>query len=218
MAGRERATSMTTIHGQTFLPAKLPDIIKRMVPIALKLKKDSYRKILQVIVKDIEGNQITEEVFDRFRESLDGLEEEKILKVYTGLLALLKYAFRHPALKKESFRTELMELRLNNELIEDISKIVFSERHAKIEQKHLEERLNLPSLESLRWRVDVTISTSVLNRVLEPTILMETTDDKGKKATFEVSQKKFHELRYNVAKVMKEMEDLEKRSILKVQD
>ena len=39
---------MTTIHGQTFLPAKLPgDVIKRMVPIALKLKKDSYRKILQ---------------------------------------------------------------------------------------------------------------------------------------------------------------------------
>ena len=66
---------------------------------------------ISVIVKDIEGNQITEEVFDRLRESLDGLDEEKILKVYTGLLALLKYAFRHPALKKESFRTELMELR-----------------------------------------------------------------------------------------------------------
>ena len=64
-----------------------------------------------VIVKDIEGHEVTEEIFDRLRASLDGLEEEKLLKVYTGMLALLKYAFRHPALKKESFRTELMELR-----------------------------------------------------------------------------------------------------------
>ena len=47
MAGRERTTSMTTAHGQTFLPAKLPDGIKRMIPIVIKLKKESYRKILQ---------------------------------------------------------------------------------------------------------------------------------------------------------------------------
>jgi len=29
---------------------------------------------------------------------------------------------------------------------------------------------------------------------------------------------KFHELRYNVAYVLKEMEDIEKKSILKIQD
>jgi len=47
MAGRERTTSMSTNHGQTFLPVKLPDVIKRMVPVAIKLKKENYRKILQ---------------------------------------------------------------------------------------------------------------------------------------------------------------------------
>ena len=35
---------------------------------------------------------------------------------------------------------------------------------------------------------------------------------------FQVPVSKFHELRYNVAFVLKEMEDLEKRSILKIQD
>ena len=34
----------------------------------------------------------------------------------------------------------------------------------------------------------------------------------------QVPVSKFHELRYNVAYVLKEMEDLEKRSILKLQD
>ena len=35
---------------------------------------------------------------------------------------------------------------------------------------------------------------------------------------FQVPVAKFHELRYNVAFVLKEMEDLEKRNILKIKD
>ena len=34
----------------------------------------------------------------------------------------------------------------------------------------------------------------------------------------QVSSSKFHELRYNVAYVLKEMEDVEKKNILKIQD
>ena len=64
-----------------------------------------------VIVKDIEGHEITEEIFDKLRASFDGLSEEKILWAYSGLLMLVKHAFRHPTLKKEVFRTELQELR-----------------------------------------------------------------------------------------------------------
>lgn len=36
--------------------------------------------------------------------------------------------------------------------------------------------------------------------------------------TLQVPVSKFHELRYNVTYVLKEMEDLEKRNILKLQD
>ena len=35
---------------------------------------------------------------------------------------------------------------------------------------------------------------------------------------FQVPVAQFHQLRYNVAYVLKEMEDLEKKSILKIQD
>ena len=67
-----------------------------------------------VIVKDIEGFEVTEEIFDRLRVSLDGLSENKFLYAYTGLLSLLKYAFRHSVLKKGPFRAELKELRYIN--------------------------------------------------------------------------------------------------------
>jgi hypothetical protein len=47
---------------------------------------------------------------------------------------------------------------------------------------------------------------------------MEMTLSDGTIKTFEVQVSKFHELRYNVTYVLKEMEDLEKRNILKLQD
>ncbi len=38
----------------------------------------------------------------------------------------------------------------------------------------------------------------------------------GKRKTFEMTVEKFHELRYNVSKVLKDMEDMEKLNILKI--
>jgi hypothetical protein len=75
----------------------------------------------------------------------------------------------------------------------------------------------LPQLETFRWRVDVTISNSSLNRVLEPFLVFELTLSNGTVKTFEVPVSKFQELRYNVATVLKEMIDLEKRNILKLE-
>ena len=73
-----------------------------------------------------------------------------------------------------------------------------------------------PGLDDLKWRVDVTISTSSMSRVLKPSILMQLATTDGQKKTFDLPLEKFHELRYNVAKVLKEMETLEKHPILKI--
>nr|XP_054775335.1 COMM domain-containing protein 5-like [Lytechinus pictus] len=79
-------------------------------------------------------------------------------------------------------------------------------------------RVRFPKLDNFRWRVDVAISTSALSRSLEPTIMAEMTLSDGRIQSFEIPVSKFHELRYNVASLMKEMEDLEKKNILKIQD
>jgi len=68
----------------------------------------------------------------------------------------------------------------------------------------------------LRWRLDVTISTSQLQRVLLPAFLMRLTDKSGKERTFEVNPATFHKLRYNVARVLKEFDSVEKLPILKI--
>nr|XP_006812710.1 PREDICTED: COMM domain-containing protein 5-like [Saccoglossus kowalevskii] len=102
----------------------------------------------------------------------------------------------------------------------DASELAAKENRKRIaiDEAAISNRTRLPSLQRFRWRVDVAISTSVLNRVLEPSVMMEMTLSDGTIHNFEVPVSKFHELRYNVASVIKEMEDLEKRSILKIQD
>lgn len=66
----------------------------------------------------------------------------------------------------------------------------------------------------LNWRVDVTISTTSMSRVFKPSVLMRMTLSNGKIVTFEVSVDKFQELRYNVAKVLKNVYDLKQHPII----
>ena len=87
----------------------------------------------------------------------------------------------------------------------------------------------------LQWRTDVTISTTSLLRVMRPSITMSLRLSNGKTVQFELSAERFSELRYvqftcndclcctlpdsrcvsyQVARVLKEMQDLEKHPIL----
>jgi hypothetical protein len=75
-----------------------------------------------------------------------------------------------------------------------------------------------PTLARLRWRVDVAISTSALSRVLRPTVLMELTLSDGRVHAFEVPLSQFHELRYSVAAVLKDMDGINQKSIFKIKD
>lgn len=69
-----------------------------------------------------------------------------------------------------------------------------------------QDSVGLPHLDDLRWRVDVTLSTGSMSRVLKPTILMQATLSDGSIRTFEVNVEQFHELRHSVARCLHEME------------
>ncbi|XP_034248743.1 COMM domain-containing protein 5-like [Thrips palmi] len=71
--------------------------------------------------------------------------------------------------------------------------------------------LYFPSVSDVKWRVDITISSSTLSRVLEPNIVMELDLSDGQKVTFELSVSKFHKLRYTVASILKEMDAMNNR-------
>lgn len=79
--------------------------------------------------------------------------------------------------------------------------------------KHSSES-GFPHLADVRWRIDVTISTTSLARVFKPSIPMQLTLSDGTISNFECSVEKFHELRYSVAKALKNAQDLQQHPIL----
>ncbi|XP_055959011.1 COMM domain-containing protein 5 [Patella vulgata] len=211
--GKSVAPDRTPFYG-----ARVPSEIKSIIKPINKLDQDVFRKILKLIVASLEGNPV--EYDDIKQLETNSLTEEILVVFFTGLTTLLKSALKHStsSLKQEMFKDDLVELQIPKVFHDDLTSVVFGSRRPKIDSHSNDSRPRFARLENLKWRVDVAISTSVLNRVLEPSVQMEMTLSDGSIKTFEVPTSKFHELRYNVAFILKEMEDLEKRSILKIKD
>lgn len=208
----------TVVDRTPFYGGRIPPEIRSLIKPLSKLDKQTFRKILQLIVNAMEGKDVE---FSQFKElETTNVNEEMLSVIYMGIYHLLKLAIRLPlvSLKPEMLKDDLIELQIPEEYHSDLSSVVFGSRRPHIDTYALESRPRLPRLESFKWRSDVAISTSVLNRALEPTVLMEMSLSNGNIHKFEVPTSKFHELRYNVAFVLKEMEDIEKRNILKIQD
>ncbi|XP_035827377.1 COMM domain-containing protein 5 [Aplysia californica] len=123
-----------------------------------------------------------------------------------------------PSIYFQNFIQDLQELQIPAEFHEDLASCVFGSTRASIDEQLENDRPRLPSLDHLDWRVDVTISTGVLNRVLARGVTMDMTLSDGSIRNFEMSVAKFQDLRFHVASVLNEMERLEKRSILKIKD
>eukprot|EP00041_Stephanoeca_diplocostata_P011688 m.193347 g.193347 ORF g.193347 m.193347 type:complete len:226 (+) comp18632_c0_seq1:184-861(+) len=200
----------------TFVGVIVPRAIKNLPKYiaALPESNEVFKSILNVVVASFEG----EELGDDCLSSLVTKEvsEELLHHVFAGLHALLTAALRHPpkSFKKQHFADDLHALGLETKQATEISKVVYGAKRASIEDTHDKNAIKLPQLADFKWRVDVAISTSELQRVMKPAVLMQMTLSDGTIQTFEMPVEQFHKLRYNTAFVLKEMEDLEKRGIL----
>uniref|UniRef100_A0A6Q2XB79 COMM domain-containing protein 5 n=1 Tax=Esox lucius TaxID=8010 RepID=A0A6Q2XB79_ESOLU len=198
----------------SFLGGRIPSEIEIMAKHLKDLDQEMFRKILKAVVNAIEGKDCREAM--KVIAANAAIPEERLTYVVAGMYRLLKEALRIPMSSlKQEVKTWLL---IPDEFITDFSSLVFGSRRTTLEAVATQLGPRLPSVEDLRWRVDVAISTSSLARALQPSILMQMKLSDGSAHRFEVSVSKFQELRYNVALILKEMNDLEKRSILKIQD
>ncbi|NXD37561.1 COMD5 protein, partial [Copsychus sechellarum] len=181
--------------------------------------------LFTVTVNALEGKDCKESV--RLIAESANLSEEQLAFLISGMYTLLREALRLPltTFKQEVMVTKnpncfvlLFSFRIPEDFIVDFSSVVFGNRRPTSEGTALIQRSRLPCIQDFKWRVDVAISTSSLARALQPSILMMMKLSDGTAHRFEVPVAKFQELRYNVALILKEMNDLEKRSILKIQD
>ncbi|KAM6426821.1 COMM domain-containing protein 5 [Liasis olivaceus] len=202
----------------SFLGPRIPPQVEAMAKGLQELEKEVFRKLLKATVGALEGKECQASV-KTVAESAN-LSDEQLAVLVSGMYTLLREALRLPAssLKQEVFKEDLKLLRIPEEFIADFATVVFGSRRPLLETALQKQGNRLPRIEDFKWRVDVAISTSSLARALQPSILMQLKLSDGSAHRFEVPVAKFQELRYNIALILKEMNDVEKISILKIQD
>ncbi|XP_019938265.1 COMM domain-containing protein 5 [Paralichthys olivaceus] len=202
----------------SFLGGRIPPEIESMSKNLKDVDHEMFRRILKAVVSALEGKD-SRDVMKAIAES-STIPQERLSHIVAGMYRVLSEAIRIPtsSLKQEAFKDDLRELRIPEDFITDFSSVVFGNRRTALEAATSQNDPHLPTIEDFKWRVDVAISTSSLSRALQPSVLMQMKLSDGSLSRFEVPVSKFQELRYNVALILKEMNNLEKRSILKIQD
>ncbi|XP_068181685.1 COMM domain-containing protein 5 [Antennarius striatus] len=211
---------MSSTHGNdsSFLGGRIPPEIESMSKNLKDVDQELFRKLLKAVVSALEGKDCRD-VLKSVAES-SPIPQERLSHIIAGMYRVLSEAIRIPtsSFKQETFKEDLRALRVPEEFISDFCSVVFGNRRAALEVASSQKDPHLPAVEDLKWRVDVAISTSSLARALQPSVLMQMKLSDGSLHRFEVPVSKFQELRYNVALILKEMNDLEKRSVLQIQD
>ncbi|XP_015604771.1 COMM domain-containing protein 5 [Cephus cinctus] len=181
-----------------------------------ELKKMIARPLTQLAVKAIEQEHIEPGILERISEKYN-VPQENVDEWYAAILTILRLHLRSTAgsVKPTEFKQCLQELKLAPECIEDLSTVVYGQRRPVLIHGLINDTNFYPRLKSCKWRVDITISSSVLSRVLEPSILMEWTLNTGERHIFELSLARFHQLRHTVASLLLEMQSMENCGLLK---
>lgn len=211
---------MSSSHAKdsSFLGGRIPPEIESLSKNLKDVDQEMFRKILKAVVSALEGKDCREVMKSITESSI--IPQERLSHIVAGMYRVLSEAIRIPtsSLKQEAFREDLRELRIPEDFITDFSSVVFGSKRVALDAATSQNDPHLPTLEDFKWRVDVAISTSSLARALQPSVLMQMKLSDGSFHRFEVPVSKFQELRYNVALILKEMNDLEKRNILQIQD
>eukprot|EP00300_Choanocystis_sp_HF-7_P008320 c15850_g1_i1.p2 GENE.c15850_g1_i1~~c15850_g1_i1.p2 ORF type:complete len:221 (+),score=61.02 c15850_g1_i1:44-664(+) len=187
----------------TFLGPTMPNEVTRAVPLLKKVPAAIFQAVLQAVVLDVEVPAAVEAEAGH----------DSIALLYTALQVLVTEAVRNQA-KPEDVVTLLGGLGLQQAFAATVGRVIKAKRVDLIADR-LDKRISYPSVRRLRWRVDVVISTSSMTRVLKPSVLVELTLSDGKRKVFEVSQDKFHALRYAAAMLLKNLEDLGRNQVMK---
>ncbi|UJR22452.1 hypothetical protein I4U23_025510 [Adineta vaga] len=144
---------------------------------------------------------------------------EKLIIIYNGFVTVLRLALKPPAafLKSDIFKDDLRDLKFSEEISEEFHNILFGSKRDQLYNIVQEyDRPRLPLLKSFDWNLDVTLTTASLSRCIEPLLFFKFRTNDNRILTFEVPIKRFNELRYNTALILKEMEEIDGKQTLKL--
>ncbi len=144
------------------------------------------------------------------------MSTQDVNMLFTGL-----YEMMHRAVSTKSdstiVTTHLKQMNVPQQIAEDIGQALMKSRLG-LEKVAIHKKQGFPRLASFRYRVDVAISSGSLSRVMVPSLLFQMTLSNGKIHTFNVSIQEFNQLRYGVAKTLRDMGVLERHPVMRVEN
>lgn len=177
--------------------------------------------------------QITEQHWAKLKESVEETTSAnnsatnnskitaKLPLLFAGLYKLLKTAL-HDRVAPDAFKKDLGTLGLQETHIKELTT-------ALVQMRTNSQLIRAPAAStstsgvrvgilSVDWRIDVSIITSWTRRAVKttPTILLRITTTDLRHHIFEMTTDKFHQLRFAVARLLKELTTIEGLSVLKI--
>jgi hypothetical protein len=141
-----------------------------------------------------------------------GLELGAAKDVFTGCYKILRAGCR-AQMTPEALDTDLVDLKVPPAIRADIQAAVAEcqetaggTRMGRV----LTSTAQSKRLVQLKWRVDVTMYTNKMLRVRKPSILLQFHFDDGSIKLVDCSVERFQDLRYNVARQLKEIRQIER--------
>lgn len=158
------------IDASTFFSPQIPDEIRVAVPFMHETPIEIIQSSLQKIISSILANSITDEEFLAFQTELTQ-QQESFGIVFTALFCILKTAVS-AKVTGASISADLISMNIPAAVVENICQAIHASR-STVESRVVINRVGFPTLANLRWRIDVTISSGSLSRVMRPSILMQ---------------------------------------------
>ncbi|KAG0722140.1 COMM domain-containing protein 5 [Chionoecetes opilio] len=212
-------------------PARVPPEVRSLVKAAPSMDKAFFRRLIKVSLGYLQGSRGTEQeaAVAHLCAARQATTEDKAMSVciqYCGAVSLLKAVLRlnTATTRQEALVADLtalggtqtgLALRLPGGFAVDVSRVVYGAARPDIDRQLVANSPSLPTMTHMTWRVDVTISTSWLSRVLEPMVVLNMKTNTGTSHTFQVPLSKFHLLRFTVASLLHQMATLQAASICK---
>lgn len=214
------AADLTDLLNSSFLDKDIHSTIK----IFLKQCTEKGSKINQAIISSfmnivlyfIETGNLNLNSSSSWKDKL--LTESDSLTIFISLLTLISSAIRNHV-KDQTFTNDLVKIGFPSSIASEIVS-QYSVKRDILNQVIEKQKATLPTISNMSWRVDVTISTTSLARVFKPSLLVQLalSPPSNRVVSFEVSVERFQRLRYEVAKALKMVQDLEAHPQLRKDD
>lgn len=215
---------------------KIPVSVVKVVPLLHdenKCSRDVVRGCLQGVIRYMkDGSTFSRTTttqqseagaysYGKFQSGLismskDAMDTDDMNLLFTGLLSMVGGAVRSKT-PTNLVVDHLKSMNVPAFVAEDIGQTMMKSR-VPLEKVAFHNKEGFPRLSSFRWRVDVTISSGSLSRVMVPTLLFQMTLSSGKIYTFGVKIQEFNQLRYGVAKMLRDMSALERHPVMRVEN